>query len=74
MSLLAMNSLYKNHVLVKQNCSSKQSCWVVTSNQHVHFLSLFVTCYKTKCFVACKVDLAATGNVKTFTDIVLGPL
>ena len=71
MSLLAMNSLYKNHVLVKQNRFSRQSCWVVTSNQHVHFLSPFVTCYKTKCFVVCKVDLAAAGKVKPFTDTVL---
>ena len=35
-----MNSLYKNHVLAKQNHSSRQSHRVATSTQHVHFLSL----------------------------------
>ena len=57
MSLLAMNSLCKNHVLAKQNRSLRQSRRVTTSNWHVHFLSLFVTC---KCFNT------ATGKVKTF--------
>ena len=44
----------------------------MTSNWHVHFLSLFVTCYK--CFIACKVGSAATGKIKTFTDTILGLL
>ena len=39
--LTGMNSLYKN-VLAKQNRSSRQLHRVVTSNQHMHFLSLFV--------------------------------
>ena len=38
-------SLYKNHVLAKQNCSSRQSRCAATS-QHMHFLSLFVMRYK----------------------------
>ena len=42
MSLLAMNILYKNHVLAKQNRSSRQSRSVATSNQHMHFLSLLI--------------------------------
>lgn len=46
MSLLAMNNLYKNHILAKQNLSSRKSRCVATSNQHVKFVSLFVTCYK----------------------------
>ena len=47
MCLLAMNSLYKNHVLAKQNRSLRQSrCVQVTSNRHMHFLSLFVMCYQ----------------------------
>ena len=50
--LTGMNSLYKN-VLAKQNRSSRQLHCVVTSNQHMHFLSLFVMCYK--CFIGCKV-------------------
>ena len=69
MSLLALNSLYKNHVLAKQNRSSRQSHCVATSNRHVHFLSLSVTCYK--CFTAIKVGWAATGKVKSFIDTVL---
>ena len=69
-----MNSLYENHALAKLNRSSKQSCCVVTSNWCVHFLSLFVTCYKTKCYIARKVDSATTGKVKTFTESVLGLL
>ena len=53
MSLVLMNSLYKN-VLAKQNRSSRQLHCVATSNQHmVHFLSLFVMCCK--CFIGCKV-------------------
>ena len=66
MSLVAMNGLYKNHVLAKQNRSSRQSRCVATSNWHVHFLPLFVTCYK--CFVTGKVSSLATHKVKTFTD------
>jgi len=69
MNLLAMNSLYKSHVLAKQNRSSRQSRCVATSNQHVHFLSPFVMCYK--CFIARKASSAATGKVKTFKDMVL---
>ena len=69
-----MNSLYKNHVLAKQIHSSRQSCFVATSNQHVHFLSLFVTCYTCKCFIARKVGSVATAKVKTFTDMVSVPL
>ena len=61
-SLLAMNGPYKNHVLAKQNRSSR----------HVHFLSLFATCYEY--FITRKVGSAATGKVKTFTDTVLGLL
>ena len=78
----AEQALYKNsplrgnstgHVLAKQNRSSRQWLCVATSNWHVHFLSLFVTCYK--CFIMpCKVGLAATSKVKTFTDVVLGLL
>ena len=70
MSLVAMNGLYKNQVLAKQNRSSRQSRCVATSNWQAHFLPLFVKCYK--CFVAGKVDSAATHKVKTFTDMVLG--
>ena len=44
-----MNSPYENHVLAKQNCSSRQSRCVATSNRHMHYLSPFVTCYK--CFI-----------------------
>lgn len=66
MSLLAMNSLYKNHVLTRQNRSSRQSHCQVTSNWHMHFLPLFVRCYK--CVIAGKVGSAATHKVKTFTD------
>ena len=75
-SLPAMNSqLYKNHVLAKQIHSSRQSCCCVpTSYLHMHFLSLFVMCYTCKCFMAWKVGSAATAKVKTFTDMVLGPL
>ena len=69
MSLLAMNSLYKNHVPAR---SSRQSRCVATS-RHVHFLSLFVSCY-IKCFIARKVGSAAIGKVKTFADKVLGLL
>ena len=73
MSLLAMNSqLYKNYALAKQIHSSRQSC--CCSNQHVHFLSLFVTCYTCECFIAQKVGSVATAKVKTFPDTVLGPL
>lgn len=46
----SVNSLHKNHVLAKQNCSSRQWCCVATSNRHTHCLSLFVPCYK--CFKA----------------------
>ena len=69
MSLLAMNSLYQNHMLAKQNRSLRQSSCVATSNWHMHFLSLFITFYK--CFVAHKVSLLATDEVKTITDTVL---
>ena len=71
MNLLAMNSLYKSHVLAKQNHSSRQSRFVATSNQHMHFLSLFVMCYK--CFIANEAGWpwVATGKVKTFKDTVL---
>ena len=68
MSLLAMKSLYQNHMPAKQNRSSRQSRCISTSNWHVHFLSLFVTCCK--CSIARKVGLAATGIVKAFTDAV----
>ena len=50
--LTGINSLYKN-VLAKQNRSSRQLHCVTTSNQHMHFLSLFVMCYK--CLIACNV-------------------
>ena len=63
MNLLAMNSLYKSHVL------ARQSRFVATSNQHMHFLSLFVMCYK--CFIANEAGWVATGKVKTFKDTVL---
>ena len=66
MSFVAMNGLYKNHVLAKQNRSSRQARCVATSNWHMHFLPLFVTCYK--CFVTGKVSSLATHKVKTFTD------
>ena len=46
----SVNSPYKNHMLAKQNCSSRESRCVATSNRHMHCLSLFVTCYK--CFKA----------------------
>ena len=46
MSVLAMNSLFKNHVLAKQGDSSRQSSCVATSNRHVHFLSLFVLYFR----------------------------
>ena len=72
MSLAAMNSLYKNQALAEQNHSSRQSRCVTISNRHVHFLSLFVTCYE--CFIARNVGSAATGKVKTYTDTVLGLL
>ena len=78
----AEQALYKNsplrghstgHILAKRNRSSRQWLCVATSNWHVHFLSLFVMCYK--CFIMpCKVGLAATSKVKTFTDAVLGLL
>ena len=71
MNLLAMNSLYKSHVLAKQNRSSRQSRCVATSNQHMHFLSLFVMCYTGKCFIANEAGWVATGKVKTFKDTVL---
>ena len=45
----------KNHVLAKQNCSSRQSHCVVTAN--------------CACTVARKVGSAATGRVKTSTEI-----
>ena len=67
-----MNSLYKNHVLAKQNHSSKKSRCVATSNQYAHLSLLFVMCYKY--FTACKVGSAATGKVETFTHRVLGLL
>ena len=66
-----MNTLYKNHVLAKQNHSRQSRC-VATSNRHVQFLSLFVTCYYY--FIARKVGSATTGQVKTFTDTVQGLL
>ena len=66
---ISLLTLYKDHVLTKQNRSSRQSRCSATSNWHVHLLSLFVTCYK--CFVARKVGSAATGKVKTFTDTFL---
>ena len=70
MSLLAMNSLYKNHVLARQNRFSRQSRCVMTSNWHMHYLPLFVRCYR--CFIAGKVGSAATHKVKTFIDMALG--
>lgn len=78
----AEHALYKNsplrgnstgHVLTKQNRSSRQWLCVAISNWHVHFLSLFVTCNK-GFIMPCKVGLAATSKVKTFTDAVLGLL
>ena len=66
MSLVTMNGLYKNHLLAKQNHSSRQARCVATSNWHMQFLPLFVTCYK--CFVTGKVGSLATHKVKTFTD------
>ena len=69
MNLLAMNSLYKSHVLAKQNRSSRQSRFVATSNQHMHFLSLFVMCHK--CFIANEAGWVATDKGKTFKDTVL---
>ena len=45
MSLVLMNSLYKN-VLAKQNRSSRQLHCVAASNRHMHFLSLFVICWQ----------------------------
>ena len=74
----AEQALYKNsplrgHSTGHINCSSRQWLCVVTSNWHVHFLSLFVTCYK--CFIMpCEVGLVAMSKVKTFTDVVLGLL
>ena len=58
-------------------CKTKSFVKAVTLcsdlNQHVHLLSLFVTC--NKCFMPRKVGSAATaGRVKTFTDTVLGLL
>ena len=44
MILLAMDGLYKTRVLAKQNGSLTQSRCSTTSNRHVHFLTLFVTC------------------------------
>ena len=44
MILLAMDGLYKTRVLAKQNGSLRQSRCSTTSNRHVHFLTLFVTC------------------------------
>ena len=67
-----MKSLYKNHVLAKQNRSSRQSRCIGTSNRHMDFLSPFVMCCK--CFIARKVGSAVTGIVKAFTDMVLGLL
>ena len=67
-SLLAMNSLYNYHMLplIYQNCSLRQSRCIGTSNQHVQFLLLFVTCYK--CFIACNIGSVATGKVETSTE------
>ena len=45
----------KNHMLAEQNCSSRQSPCVVTAKLHVH--------------CSMKVGLAATGRVKTCTQI-----
>ena len=69
-----MNSRCKNHVHAKQNRSWRQSRCVATSNWHchMHFLSLFVTCFKS--LIAGKVCLVTTGKVNTFTDTVLGLL
>ena len=50
--LTGMNSLYKN-VLAKQSRSSRQLHCVAISNQHMHFLSVFVMCCK--CFIGCEV-------------------
>ena len=61
MSSLVIKSLYKKK-------TSRQTRCVSTSNRHVNFLSLPVTCYK--CCIARNVQLgsAATGEVKTSTD------
>ena len=72
MKKLAMNSLYKNHVLSKKNSSSMQSRYVADSNRHVYCFSLFFTCYKS--FIARKIGSVATGKVKTFTDTILALL
>ena len=64
-------SLYKNHALAKQNCSSRQSHCAATSQQ-MHFFHCLLCAIK--CFTTCKVTLAATSKVKTFTDMVLGLL
>ena len=64
MSLLAMNNLYKNQVLAKQNLSSRKShlCWHMQFLTPLHAISI------------SKVGSVATGKVKTFTDMVLGLL
>ena len=68
MGLLAMNSLHKNHVLAKQNRSSRHSrCVQATSNRHMHFLSLFVMCYQGR---SQPIDLWTPG-VQTFGFITL---
>ena len=69
MSLKAMNSMYKIQELAKQNGFGRQTHCLATSNRHVHFLSLVVTCYEH--FIARKVGSAATGKIKTFRDTVL---
>ena len=73
MSLQAMDRLYKTRVLAKQNGSLRQSCCATTSNRHVHFLTLFVTCklHVGAISVLYHKGWFVTGKVKTFTDTVL---
>ena len=63
-----MNTLCKNHVHAKQNHSWRQSRCVATSDWHchIHFLSLFVTCFKS--LIAGKVCLVTTGKVIIYTN------
>ena len=69
MKKLAMNSLYKNHVLSKKivlQCSHVMWRILIGTCTFFHF---FFTCYK--CFIARKIGSVATGKVKTFTDTIL---
>ena len=72
MSLQAMDRLYKTCVLAKQNGSLRQSCCATTSNRHVHFLTLFVTCKLHVSAISALYHKGwfVTGKVKTFTDTV----